>query len=177
MISPHLEYARPLLDRLYPPMAVPDAVDAGDPQQDEDDPILVEGYRLARELIVACDTQGRRRRLQDYDTCKASNPHVHRSEHPCVGTPAKGDSDQQQPEGEHLKQQSGTEDVNKPGKYPLSTLTVVPDRSAGRHIAPLKVTTFREHPWLASSSRTRPTVRGTTRRGPSLLQPQGASGV
>jgi hypothetical protein len=173
LIFPHLEYARPLLDRLYPPMAVPDAVDAGDPQQDEDDPILVEGYRLAQELIVACDTHGRRRRLQDYDTCKASHP----SQYACSGTPAKGDSDQQQPDGEHLKQQSGTEDVNKLGKYPLSTLTVVPDRSAGRHIAPLKVTTFREHPWLASSSRTRPTVRGTTRHGPSLLQPQGASGV
>ncbi len=47
-------------------MAGPDAVDAGDPQQDEDDPILVEGYRLAKELIVACDTQGRKRRLEAY---------------------------------------------------------------------------------------------------------------
>ena len=47
-------------------MAVPDAVDAGGPQKDEDDPILVEGYRLARELVVACDTQGRKRRLEAY---------------------------------------------------------------------------------------------------------------
>ena len=64
LIFPHLEYARPLLDRLYPSMAVPDAVDAGDPQQDEDDPILVEGYRLAKELVEACSIQGRRRRLE-----------------------------------------------------------------------------------------------------------------
>ena len=51
LIFPHLEYARPLLDRLYRSMAVPDAVDAGDTQQDEDHPILVEGYRLAKELV------------------------------------------------------------------------------------------------------------------------------
>ena len=47
-------------------MAVPDAVDAGEPQKDEGDPILVEGYRLARELVAACDTQGRKRRLEAY---------------------------------------------------------------------------------------------------------------
>ena len=51
LIFPHLEYARPELDRLYPPMALPEAVDAGYPQQDEDDPLLVEGYRLAKELV------------------------------------------------------------------------------------------------------------------------------
>ncbi len=66
LIFPHLEYAKPELDRLYPPMAVPDAVDAGDPHQDEDDPILVEGYRLAKELVVACGEQGRRRRPEAY---------------------------------------------------------------------------------------------------------------
>jgi hypothetical protein len=89
LIFPHLEYARRLLDRLYPPMGVPDAVDAGDPQQDEDDPILVEGYRLARELIVACGTLGRNRRMEAYGshTCKTSNP--------CVGTSAKGDRNPQ----------------------------------------------------------------------------------
>ena len=32
LIFPHLEYAKPKLDRLYPPLAVPGAVDAGDPQ-------------------------------------------------------------------------------------------------------------------------------------------------
>ena len=47
-------------------MAVPEAVDAGDPQQDEDDPILVEGYRLAKELVEACKEQGRKRRLEAY---------------------------------------------------------------------------------------------------------------
>ena len=126
-------------------MAVPDAVDAGDPQQDADDPILVEGYRLAKELIVACDTQGRKRRLEAYGSS---------------GGPG-----------------GGTDSANKPDTYPLSTLMMVPDRSAGRHVAPLTVTTIREHSWLAISSRTRPTVRGTTRHGPSLLQPPGASRV
>ena len=132
---------------------MPEAVDAGDPQQDEDDPILVEGYRLARELVVACGTQGRKRRLEAYGSS---------------GGPGGGGSE---------------ESADKLDKYPLSTLTVVQDRSAGRHVALLLTkkyclgsgsTTIREHPWLARSSRTRPTVRGTTRHGPSLLQPQGA---
>ena len=85
LIFQHLEYARPLLNRLYPAMAVPDAVDAGDPQQDEDDPILVEGYRLAKELVEACSIQGRRRRLEAYgsDEVKLFNevpsPYPHRS--------------------------------------------------------------------------------------------------
>ena len=81
LIFPHLEYARPLLDRLYPPMAVSDAVDDGEPQQDEDDPILVEGYRLARELVEACDTQGRKRRLEAYgsDGVKLFDMYPHRT--------------------------------------------------------------------------------------------------
>ena len=139
MIVPHLEYAKPLLDRIYPPMAVPEAVDAGDPQHDADDPILVEGYRLAKELVKACEGQGRKRRLEAYGSS---------------GGPG-----------------GGADNVDK---YLLGTLTVVQDRSAGQHVVQLETTAIREHPWLASRSRTRPTVKGTTRHGSSPSQPQGA---
>ena len=60
-------------------------VGVGDQQQDEDDPILVEGYRLAKELVEACSIQGRRRRLEAYgsDEVKLFNevpsPYPHRS--------------------------------------------------------------------------------------------------
>ncbi len=51
---------------------MPEAVDAGDPQQDEDDPIFVEGYRLAKELVEACEEQGRKRRLEAYGSGRLS---------------------------------------------------------------------------------------------------------
>lgn len=80
LIFPHREYAEPEVDRLYPPLAVPEAVDAGDPKQYEDDPILVEGYRLVRELVEACEVQGRKRKLDAY----GSNADVQLAAHtPC----------------------------------------------------------------------------------------------
>jgi len=156
LIFPHLEYAKPELDRLYPPMAVPEAVDAGDPQQDEDDPILVEGYRLAGELVKACEEQGRKRRLEAYDATRSGDKAV----------------------------QLAT-DTSTPDNLPLGTLTVGTDRSVGRSTYRTvsyhddnrgsgSITPIRRRPWLAISSRTRPTVGGTTRHGSSLSQPQGA---
>ena len=160
LIFPHLEYAKPELDRLYPPMAVPEAVDAGDPQQDEDDPILVEGYRLAGELVKACEEQGRKRRLEAYgdqqhDTTQPTQQHG--SGNTAATTPT-------------------------PDNLPLGTLTVGTDRSVGRSTYRTFtahdvsrgsgfITPIRRRPWLAISSRTRPTVGGTTRHGSSLLRP------
>ena len=141
LIFPHLEYAKPELDRLYPPMAVPEAVDAGDPQQDEDDPILVEGYRLAGELVRACEEQGRKRRLAAY----GDNADVQLAAHTPSPTGGSG---------------GGQENTDK---HPIGTLIVGTGRSVGRYIAQLPTrkyspdsgaTTPIRTPWLAMSSRT-----------------------
>jgi hypothetical protein len=60
---PHLRYAKKELDEKYPSMVVPGEVDAGDPQVDTEDPLLVEGTRRASELTRACAHIGRRRRM------------------------------------------------------------------------------------------------------------------
>ena len=150
LIFPHLEYARPLLDRLYPQMAVLEAVDAGGPQQDEGDPILVEGYRLARDLVEACDIQGRKRRLEAYgsDEVKLLGEYPHR-------TLTLGQVGQQTARSDSL---------------PMSTVIVV-DATSLRD--PLRAST---HPSSLASNRSaaRLTARGATRHGPSPLQPQGA---
>ena len=154
-------------------MAVPEAVDARDPQQDEDDPILVEGYRLAGELVKACEEQGRKRRLEAYgsntDVQLATDTPCNAAVHLAMHTPSSTGG----PGG-------GQENADK---HPLGTLTVGTDRSVGRYIAQLPTrkygpgsgaTTPIRNAWLANLSRTRPTVGGTTRHGSSLLQPQGA---
>ena len=60
---PHLEHSMEELDRLYPGIPVPKAVDDGDPQADEHEPLLEEGLRRAKDLVKSCEEQGRRRRL------------------------------------------------------------------------------------------------------------------
>ena len=60
------------LDLAYPPMAAPAAVDAADPHDPEDDPLLKEGVRLAREIWQAASVQGRKRRMQDMATTSSS---------------------------------------------------------------------------------------------------------
>ena len=63
LIMPHLEYDQSSLDALYPSLSVAEAVDADDPLNDEEDPLLLEGQRRAQALVDACEEQGRRRRL------------------------------------------------------------------------------------------------------------------
>ena len=63
LIMPHLEYDQSSLDVLYPSLSVAEAVDADDPLNDEEDPLLLEGQRRAQALVDACNEQGRRRRL------------------------------------------------------------------------------------------------------------------
>ena len=59
----HLKYNQTELYEKYPSLIVPGEVDAGDPQTDERDPLLVEGCRRASELTQACAHVGRRRRM------------------------------------------------------------------------------------------------------------------
>ena len=63
LIMPHLEYDQSSLDALCPSLSVAEAVDADDPLNDEEDPLLPEGQRRAQALVDACKEQGRRRRL------------------------------------------------------------------------------------------------------------------
>ena len=63
LILPHLEYSQASLDVLYPSLSVAEAVDADDPLNDEEDPLLLEGQRRAQALVDACKEQGRRRKL------------------------------------------------------------------------------------------------------------------
>ena len=60
---PHLEYSQSALDILYPSLSVAEAVDADDPPNDDEDPLLLEGQRRAQALVDACKEQGRRRKL------------------------------------------------------------------------------------------------------------------
>ena len=62
---PHLEHSKEELDRLHPSISAPEAVDEGDPQADEREPLLEEGLRLAKDLVKTVEEQGRRRRLAE----------------------------------------------------------------------------------------------------------------
>jgi len=59
---PHVSLSAVDLDRLYPSVTVPEAVDAED-GNDPTDQTLNEGLRQVEELVQACAEQGRRRRL------------------------------------------------------------------------------------------------------------------
>jgi hypothetical protein len=59
---PHVSLSAADLDRLYPSVTVPEAVDAED-GNDPTDQTLNEGLRQVEELVQACAEQGRRRRL------------------------------------------------------------------------------------------------------------------
>ena len=64
IIFPHIKYTPRDLDRLYPTITAPEAMDADDPQNTEVDPILESGLRSAHDLVQAGLEQGRLRRLQ-----------------------------------------------------------------------------------------------------------------
>ena len=65
---PHVSLSDADLDRLYPGVTVPDAVDAED-GNDPVDQTLNEGLRQVEELVQACAEQGRRRRLASCSEC------------------------------------------------------------------------------------------------------------
>ena len=60
---PHLQYSEEELDALFPPLEVPAAVDAEDPQALEVETLLDEGLRVAADIVKSVEVQGRRRRL------------------------------------------------------------------------------------------------------------------
>ena len=62
---PHLEHSKEELDRLHPSISAPEAVDEGDPQAEEREPLLEERLRLAKDLVKTVEEQGRRRRLAE----------------------------------------------------------------------------------------------------------------
>ena len=62
---PHLEHSKEELERLHPSIPAPRAVDDGDPQAEEREPLLEEGLRLAVDLVKTVEEQGRRRRLAE----------------------------------------------------------------------------------------------------------------
>ncbi len=61
---PHLQFEPEEVHRRHPPLRVPEAVDAGDPLDPEDDALLRAGRRITSELMAETARQGRRRRLQ-----------------------------------------------------------------------------------------------------------------
>ena len=63
-IMPHLVYDSEKLKELYPPFTVPEAVDAEDPLNDDDDMVIKAGDLIIKELITATATQGRKRRMR-----------------------------------------------------------------------------------------------------------------
>ena len=62
---PHLEHSKEELERLYPSISAPEAVDEGDPQAEGREPMMEEGFRLAKDLARTVEEQGRRRRLAE----------------------------------------------------------------------------------------------------------------
>ena len=64
LVFPHNEYDQADMDRLYPRILAPEAVDAADPQSQLRDPILEAGIKVAHELVLAGQAQGLRRRLK-----------------------------------------------------------------------------------------------------------------
>ena len=68
---PHVSLSAVDLDRLYPSVTVPEAVDAED-GNDLPDQTFDEGLKQVEELVQACAEQGRRRRLAS--SSKLSGP-------------------------------------------------------------------------------------------------------
>ena len=67
IIMPHMVYGEAALRKLYPPLEVPEAVDAQDPQDDHGDILVEAGNREIKDIIKATRQQGRKRRLRRTD--------------------------------------------------------------------------------------------------------------
>ena len=57
MILPHLTFSPEELDRRYPPLVAPDAVDTEDLTKDDEDELILEGNRIVKDLVSACALQ------------------------------------------------------------------------------------------------------------------------
>jgi hypothetical protein len=63
-VIPHLVHGEQALRRLYPPLEVPEAVDAEDPQDDQDDDLVRAGDAIVEDIVQATKQHGRRKRLR-----------------------------------------------------------------------------------------------------------------
>ena len=63
-IMPHMMYTESELRKLYPPLEVPEAVDAQDPQSDFGDALVEAGNREIQDIIAASEAQGRKKRIR-----------------------------------------------------------------------------------------------------------------
>ena len=63
MVLPHLAFSPEELDRRYPPLIAPEAVDTEDRTKDDEDELTIEGNKTVKDLISACALQCRRRHL------------------------------------------------------------------------------------------------------------------
>jgi hypothetical protein len=61
-VIPHLVHGEQALRRLYPPLEVPEAVDAEDPQDDQDDDLVRAGDAIVEDIVQATRQHGRRKR-------------------------------------------------------------------------------------------------------------------
>ena len=64
-IMPHLVYGEAALRKLYPPLEVPDAVDAQDPQSDYGDALVEACKREVEGIIEATRQKGRKKRINN----------------------------------------------------------------------------------------------------------------
>ena len=62
-MMPHTVFTSEELDTQYPPVSVPEAVDADDPYSGIEDATLTSGLKTASQLVKACNEQGRKKRL------------------------------------------------------------------------------------------------------------------
>ena len=69
-IMPHLLYGEEELERLYPQLTVPPAVDTMDPQNDDDDNLVKAGDIIIKDLLEATAQQGRRRSMATQDSVR-----------------------------------------------------------------------------------------------------------
>ena len=62
-IMPHNVFSEEALDDIYPPIEVPEAVDAEDPLDDDQDCMYKAGMNTVNDLMYHLSAQGRRRKL------------------------------------------------------------------------------------------------------------------
>ena len=62
-IMPHNCYGQDELNLMYPSVAVPEAVDSGDPQAEIVDPLIERGLEEAKRIMKEAEQSGRRRRM------------------------------------------------------------------------------------------------------------------
>ena len=66
LIMPHNTYSEKRLNELYPPLTVPEAVDAEDPLAGVQDQLVEAGLKEARSIMKTAELRGRLRRSSEH---------------------------------------------------------------------------------------------------------------